>query len=53
LRAQVVSSEEWLTARPDLLAKEKEHTSNVDKLASFRADMPLVKVTKDYSFTDR
>jgi predicted dithiol-disulfide oxidoreductase (DUF899 family) len=51
LRTQVVSPEEWLTARLDLLAKEKEHTRNADKLASLRADMPLVKVTTDYSFT--
>lgn len=49
--AQVVSPEEWLNARLDLLAKEKEHTRNADKLASLRADMPLVKVTTDYSFT--
>jgi predicted dithiol-disulfide oxidoreductase (DUF899 family) len=46
-----VSPEEWLNARLDLLAKEKEHTRNADKLASLRAEMPLVRVATDYSFT--
>jgi len=46
-----VNCEEWLAARRELLAKEKEHTRNADKLAALRADMPIVKVAEDYSFT--
>ena len=46
----VVSKEEWLQARKDLLAKEKEFTRQRDALAAQRRSMPAVKVEKQYTF---
>ena len=46
----VVSSGEWLAARKDLLAKEKEFTRLRDELTRQRRDLPWEKVTKEYSF---
>jgi predicted dithiol-disulfide oxidoreductase (DUF899 family) len=42
--------EEWLAARLDLLEAEKELTRRSDELASKRADLPWVRVDKDYRF---
>jgi predicted dithiol-disulfide oxidoreductase (DUF899 family) len=42
--------EEWLKARLDLLAAEKEHTKKSDELAQRRQALPWVKVDKDYRF---
>ena len=42
--------EEWLAARKDLLAREKEHTRRSDELARERQELPWVRIEKDYSF---
>ncbi len=47
---RVVSREEWLAARKELLKKEKEFTRLRDKLSVVRRDLPWVKVEKDYAF---
>lgn len=47
---RVVSQEEWLAARKDLLTKEKELTRQRDALAAERRKLPWVKVEKEYVF---
>ena len=47
---KVVSSQEWETARQQLLAKEKKLTRALDALAAERRRMPWVAVEKDYEF---
>ncbi|MEE9444852.1 MAG: thioredoxin family protein [Cocleimonas sp.] len=47
---QVVSQEEWLVARKELLIKEKEFTQLRDQLNAERRSLPWVKVDKDYNF---
>jgi predicted dithiol-disulfide oxidoreductase (DUF899 family) len=42
--------EEWLTARKELLDREKEYTRRGDELARQRRELPWVRVEKDYSF---
>jgi predicted dithiol-disulfide oxidoreductase (DUF899 family) len=42
--------EEWLAARLDLLAAEKELTRKSDELARRRQDLPWVRVEKEYRF---
>ena len=42
--------EEWLAARGELLAEEKELTRRGDQLAARRRDLPWVPIEKDYSF---
>jgi predicted dithiol-disulfide oxidoreductase (DUF899 family) len=46
----VVSREEWVTARKELLVKEKALTRLRDALAAERREMPYVKVEQDYVF---
>lgn len=46
----IVSQDDWLNARLDLLAKEKEFTRLRDELNAQRRAMPWVKVEKDYLF---
>ncbi len=46
----VVSQEEWLAARKDLLVKEKEFTRQRDALSAERRKLPWVKVEKEYVF---
>jgi predicted dithiol-disulfide oxidoreductase (DUF899 family) len=48
---QVVSREEWLAARKDLLAGEKEVTRAKDAVDAARRQLPVTEVTKDYTFT--
>ena len=48
--ARVVSRSEWLVARRDLLAREKEFTRCRDELAARRRSLPLVEIEKPYSF---
>ena len=48
---QVVSREEWLAARKDLLAREKEVTRAKDAVDAARRQLPVTEVTKDYTFT--
>ncbi|MCE9665550.1 thioredoxin family protein [Halomonas sp. M5N1S17] len=46
----VVSREKWLTARKELLAREKELTRLRDDLNAKRRALPWVKVDKEYVF---
>jgi predicted dithiol-disulfide oxidoreductase (DUF899 family) len=46
----VVSRDEWLRARKDLLAKEKELTRRRDALNAERRRLPMVKIDKEYVF---
>jgi predicted dithiol-disulfide oxidoreductase (DUF899 family) len=47
---KVVSQDEWLAARKELLAREKEFTRQRDALSAERRKLPWVKVEKDYTF---
>lgn len=47
---KIVSQAEWLAARKQLLAKEKQFTHERDALSAERRKMPWVKVEKDYMF---
>jgi predicted dithiol-disulfide oxidoreductase (DUF899 family) len=47
---KVGSREEWLPAREQLLAREKEHTRLGDELARQRRELPWVRVEKEYRF---
>ena len=46
----VVSPEDWIAAREQLLVKEKEHSRARDALAAERRRMPWMAVEKDYRF---
>ena len=48
---RVVSQAEWLAARKELLAKEKNFTRQRDALSAQRREMPWVKVDKEYVLT--
>lgn len=50
LKKQVVTSAEWVAARKELLAKEKEFTRLRDELSRKRREMPWEKVEKEYVF---
>lgn len=50
MRNQVVSHEEWLKARLELLAAEKEFTRQRDALTRRRMAMPWERVEKSYQF---
>lgn len=45
---RIVSRDEWLTARKELLAEEKQLTLRQETLAQRRRDLPMVKVDKEY-----
>ena len=47
---EVVSREEWLAARKELLAKEKELTRAHDRVNADRRRLPMVRVEKTYAF---
>src|SRR6202045_3631489 len=47
---RVVSREEWITARKELLAKEKNLTRQRDAVSADRRQLPWVKVDKNYVF---
>jgi len=47
---KVVSQNEWLAARKELLAKEKEFSRQRDALSAERRKLPWVKVEKEYVF---
>jgi predicted dithiol-disulfide oxidoreductase (DUF899 family) len=49
-RPKIVSRDEWLVARRELLAKEKEHTRQGDELARRRQELPWVRIDKQYRF---
>jgi predicted dithiol-disulfide oxidoreductase (DUF899 family) len=47
---KIGTREEWLAARKQLLAREKEHTRRGDELARERQALPWVRVEKEYRF---
>ena len=47
---QVVPGEEWLRARKELLAREKEFTRLRDEVSRLRCDLPWEQVEKEYVF---
>jgi predicted dithiol-disulfide oxidoreductase (DUF899 family) len=49
----VVSREEWLAARQQLLAEEKEMTRQRDRLNAARRRLPMVRIDKKYKFEGR
>lgn len=48
--AKVVSQEEWLAARRELLVQEKQLTRQRDAVNAARRDLPWVRVEKEYVF---
>lgn len=46
----VGTREEWLKARTEPLAAEKEHTRRGDELTKRRLELPWVRIDKDYRF---
>ncbi|HET7880497.1 MAG TPA: thioredoxin family protein [Acetobacteraceae bacterium] len=50
MQHQVVSRDEWLAARKELLRKEKEFTHLRDTLSAERRALPWVRVDKPYVF---
>jgi predicted dithiol-disulfide oxidoreductase (DUF899 family) len=49
-RHPIVSEQEWIVARRQLLAKEKELTRQQERIAAARRELPWIKVEKQYSF---
>ena len=47
---EVVSRDEWVKARKNLLLQEKEVQKALDKVAQDRRALPCVKVEKEYVF---
>ena len=47
---EIVSQQEWVSARTSLLTAEKEMTRARDALIAARRRLPMVQVTKDYRF---
>ncbi len=47
---QVVSRDEWLVAREELLAQEKAMTRARDALNTKRRELSMVRIDKDYVF---
>jgi predicted dithiol-disulfide oxidoreductase (DUF899 family) len=47
---KIVSRNEWLSARKDLLLREKELTRARDALSALRRELPWVKIEKSYLF---
>jgi predicted dithiol-disulfide oxidoreductase (DUF899 family) len=47
---EIVSEAEWLVARKDLLAREKQFNLQRDALSAARRNLPWVKVDKEYVF---
>ena len=47
---RIVTRDEWLVARKDLLAKEKGLTKARDELNAERRALPMVEIEKDYVF---
>ena len=48
--SKVVSRDEWLVARKDLLTREKELTRLRDEVSRHRRELPWVKIDKKYVF---
>jgi predicted dithiol-disulfide oxidoreductase (DUF899 family) len=50
-RPRTATRDEWLEARRELLAREKELYRELDRLNADRRRLPMVRVDKDYRFT--
>ncbi|MDA1369888.1 MAG: DUF899 domain-containing protein [Proteobacteria bacterium] len=50
-KQQTVSHAEWLSARRELLNKEKQFTQLRDEVSAARRALPRVRIEKDYRFT--
>lgn len=50
MEQKIVSHDEWLSARKELLIKEKQFSAQRDALSAARRALPMEKVTKEYSF---
>jgi predicted dithiol-disulfide oxidoreductase (DUF899 family) len=50
VKHKVATREEWLAARNQLLAQEKELTRRGDQLAAERRNLPWVPIEKEYRF---
>jgi predicted dithiol-disulfide oxidoreductase (DUF899 family) len=50
MQHQIVSRDQWIAARKQLLIKEKELTRLRDKLNEQRRELPWVKIEKHYEF---
>ena len=48
---ETATREEWLAARAELLAREKEHTRLGDEITRARRKLPWVKLEKEYLVT--
>ena len=46
----IVSPDQWLAERKNLLAEEKELTRHYDRVNAARRRLPMVKIEKDYVF---
>jgi predicted dithiol-disulfide oxidoreductase (DUF899 family) len=46
----IVSRDQWLDARKELLAREKELTRQYDRVNAERRRLPMVKIEKNYMF---
>lgn len=47
---QITTRDQWLAARKELLAKEKELTKQRDGLSADRRNLPMVEIDKEYAF---
>ena len=50
MQHQIVTHDQWIAARKELLAREKEFTRLRDQLSAERRALPWVKVEKTYVF---
>jgi predicted dithiol-disulfide oxidoreductase (DUF899 family) len=50
VKRKALAHDEWVTARKELLAKEKEFTRQRDELSRLRRELPWEKVEKEYVF---
>jgi predicted dithiol-disulfide oxidoreductase (DUF899 family) len=50
MKHRIVSRDEWLAAREELLAREKAHTRARDELNRQRLELPWVRIEKKYVF---
>jgi len=51
--SRIVAPDEWLVARKDLLAKERELTRQRDAVNAERRRLPMVEIDKEYVFEGR
>jgi len=47
---RIATTDEWLTARTELLADEKDLTRRRDEISTKRRELPMVQIEKDYVF---